>query len=725
MKTTLCTTILTLLISLGGTGLAAPLGTAITYHGRLTDGGSPANGLYDMQFILYDALYGGGQQGLVVPKEGLPVTNGLFNVELDFGPNVFNGQARWLEIGVRPGASSGIYTPLVPRQPLTPVPYALYSPQAGNAATATSANNFSGALAGDVAGAQNATSVQRVRGVGVASAVPAPNQFLRFDGAQWSPGAVALATDVSGTLSVANGGTGSGTQNFMDLTTDQTIGGRKLFGPASGPPFAVGNPNKVLNLNADLLDGQDSSAFAATSHNHDTAYWKQGGNAGTGPGPKFLGTVDNQPLEFKVNNQRGLRLEPTTYTDTVNVIGGSARNFVGAGAVGATIGGGGSGNYNSDAMTNRVEASFGTVSGGAQNTIEPFAASSTIGGGDQNTIEFDSYAATIGGGNQNAVKQRGRYATIGGGTGNTIWENTDASTIGGGLQNMIWSNASLATIGGGSKNTIQSNGEFATIPGGFGNSATNYAFAAGYLARANHTGAFVWADSTVAEFASTRADQFCIRAAGGVRIDSPLGVSLDAANSPLITRGYDPFVSGAYAGLGRWGLFMEPHALVLGMPELGGKTVQVAKYQTNGFRTVLATFDQSGNLITSGTVNPSSDRNVKTNFASIECREILARVASLPIETWSYKTDTDIRHIGPVAQDFYTTFGVGSDDKHIATVDADGVALAAIQGLNQIVKEKESAIAALQRQNQSLESRLAALERVVGSLISQKGGEKP
>jgi hypothetical protein len=83
-----------------------------------------------------------------------------------------------------------------------------------------------------------------------------------------------------------------------------------------------------------------------------------------------LGTTDNQPLEFKVNNQRALRLEPTGFTDTVNVIGGSARNVVGVRAVGATIGGGGAGNWDGFSYTNRVEADFGTVSGGAQNTIE-------------------------------------------------------------------------------------------------------------------------------------------------------------------------------------------------------------------------------------------------------------------------------------------------------------------------------------------------------------------
>jgi hypothetical protein len=66
-----------------------------------------------------------------------------------------------------------------------------------------------------------------------------------------------------------------------------------------------------------------------------------------------------------------------------------------------------------------------------------------------------------------------------------------------------------------------------------------------------------------------------------------------------------------------------------------------------------------------------------------------------------------------VAQDFHAAFNVGEDDQHIATVDADGVALAAIQGLNEVVKEKEARIAALEKQNVSLESRLAVLEKLV------------
>ncbi len=101
------------------------VGTAFTYQGRLTDDGSPANGEYDFRFELYDAASGGAQVGSMVSKENTAVTDGLFTVELDFGSGIFTGDARWLEIGVRPGASGGLFTTLTPRQALTPAPYAL------------------------------------------------------------------------------------------------------------------------------------------------------------------------------------------------------------------------------------------------------------------------------------------------------------------------------------------------------------------------------------------------------------------------------------------------------------------------------------------------------------------------------------------------------------------------------------------------------------------------
>ncbi len=103
------------------------LGNAFTYQGRLIDDSAPANGLYDLRFILFDAESGGAQVGPTVEKANVIVTNALFTTELDFGAASFDGNARWLEIAIRPGDEAGTYTVLSPRQPITPVPYALFA----------------------------------------------------------------------------------------------------------------------------------------------------------------------------------------------------------------------------------------------------------------------------------------------------------------------------------------------------------------------------------------------------------------------------------------------------------------------------------------------------------------------------------------------------------------------------------------------------------------------
>ncbi len=104
----------------------AAMGTGFTYQGRLTDGGAAAEGPFDCQFKLYDDLNAGAQVGDTVTREDVPVSGGLFTVQLDFGA-VFDGAALYLEIGVRPGSSSGAYTTLTPRQALTAAPYAAYA----------------------------------------------------------------------------------------------------------------------------------------------------------------------------------------------------------------------------------------------------------------------------------------------------------------------------------------------------------------------------------------------------------------------------------------------------------------------------------------------------------------------------------------------------------------------------------------------------------------------
>ncbi|HEY5914026.1 MAG TPA: tail fiber domain-containing protein [Verrucomicrobiae bacterium] len=112
---------------------------------------------------------------------------------------------------------------------------------------------------------------------------------------------------------------------------------------------------------------------------------------------------------------------------------------------------------------------------------------------------------------------------------------------------------------------------------------------------------------------------------------------------------------------------------------------------------------------------PSSDRNAKENFEAIRSREILDKVAALPITRWNFKKHPDQQHIGPIAQDFHAAFGLGGDDTRISTLDADGVALAAIQGLNEVLKEKDTRI-------ERLEQDVAELRTMLSSLLKQTSG---
>ena len=245
-----------------------------------------------------------------------------------------------------------------------------------------------------------------------------------------------------------------------------------------------------------------------------------------------------------------------------NVIGGYSGNSVTDGVYGATIGGGGEAGY-----TNIVTDSFSTVGGGRANTAGKWGAtvaggvvnkatgqSSTIGGGNGNTAS--AYVATVSGGGSNIASadgatvgggmhnnSSGGQATIGGGFNNTA--SGYVATIGGGAGNLITATATYGTIGGGEGNTASgpkatvgggssntASAYYATVGGGWSNTASgyaaavpggrdntawgNYSFAAGYRAKANHQGAFVWADSTDADLASTADNQFAVRATGGV-----------------------------------------------------------------------------------------------------------------------------------------------------------------------------------------------------------------
>src|ERR1700744_1108187 len=108
--------------------------TAFNYQGKLNDGATPANGVYDLQFAIYDSVTNGNQIASALTNAATGVSNGLFSVTLDFG-GIFTGTNYWLDISVRTNGGPDFFT-LAPRQPILPVPYAVYSANAGLATTA-------------------------------------------------------------------------------------------------------------------------------------------------------------------------------------------------------------------------------------------------------------------------------------------------------------------------------------------------------------------------------------------------------------------------------------------------------------------------------------------------------------------------------------------------------------------------------------------------------------
>ncbi len=182
-------------------------------------------------------------------------------------------------------------------------------------------------------------------------------------------------------------------------------------------------------------------------------------------------------------------------SDSENVVGGAANNIVDASVSGATISGGG-GKYLSSSFPNHVTADFGTIGGGLANSSGKFAA---VGGGQSNRATNEH--ATVSGGSNNVVSGNG--GTVAGGSFNKV-SGTYSAACGG------YSNASK--------------GGYATACGGLYNSAKgDYSFAAGYSAKANHAGSFVWNDRSVVgdndSLVSTNPNQFIIRAKNGVGIN--------------------------------------------------------------------------------------------------------------------------------------------------------------------------------------------------------------
>jgi hypothetical protein len=569
------------------------------------------------------------------------------------------------------------------------------------------------------------------------------NQVPQWNGAAWTCASAGTGTVTSvGTGTGLSGGpiTASGT-----IAADTAYLQRRVTGTcAANSSIRTINADGTVVCEAD--DAGPANAFV------------QGGNAFGATA--VLGTTDNNALDLRVNGARVVRYEPNAVSP--NVVAGSPANNVTAGVRGATIGGGGVPPGDTDPLfdaeaPNRVTDSYGTVAGGYGNRAgddaggvedRPF---NTVGGGRQNTASGDS--SFVGGGWSNTSS--GVRSTVGGGGQNTA--GSIVTTVGGGYQNTASNIGSTvaggdantasgvrSTVGGGGINTASGSGS--TVAGGYHNAAGgsysavgggldnvasgDYSWAGGRLAETQtggptpviHHGAFVWSDGNPMYFRSSDDNEFAARATGGVRFVT----AIDGSGTPTRTVRISPNGELEFGSVVRqmlnfygttWGIGVQASTQYFRTgnhfgwylngvhsdspldPGAGGSMLMTL---TNGASASTVTGTLRAQVITA-----TSDAAQKTGFVAVDAQEILARIVEIPIATWAYRTEPAVRHIGPTGQDFRGAFGLGSDDKSIATVDADGVALAAIQGLN---AKLETTVAAQAREIADLRVRLAGIE---------------
>ncbi len=259
----------------------------------------------------------------------------------------------------------------------------------------------------------------------------------------------------------------------------------------------------------------------------------------------------------------------------------------------------------------------------------------------------------------------GKWSTIAGGVGNRAGASGShtGATVAGGAQNQALN--VNATVGGGGGNVAS--GIASTVAGGAGNLASgDYSVALGRRAKTQtssgtvHAGTIALADSSNFDFNTAVANEFAVRAVGGTRIVSAINGSGVPTAGVSLAAG-----SGAWASL--------------------------------------------------------SDRAAKQDFAPVDPQVVLDKVAVLPLSTWRYRSEVSgALHMGPTAQDFRTAFGLGDSDRTITTIDIDGVALAAIQGLHRKVMDRAATSTDLQREIDDLAARvdeLEALHREVATLV--------
>jgi len=707
------------LLTLGALSASADVPPQMTVQGKLTNSiGKPsAPGFKLFTFKIFDAQSGGSEIWPAGPGETITVKTdslGLWTAQLGtvipLTDPVFAGIDRWLEITVNDGVNP---PETLSRLKLNTNPFAFRSATSQKADTALSGGGW--VHEGTVVRLDNAAD-----SVGIGTDSPDANLHVigtlhasdkaNFGPNNANPGAYAF---VAGSANTAGGhySTVGGGELNVAAATLSTIGGGNMnrvsneYGTIGG-----GFENTVTGFVGTIAGGRSNVAsnvygtVGGGYHNHARgAYSVVAGGGGETDADSNIASGDFSTVSggrANVADGQGASVGggQQNYAgniDEPSTVAGGRGNV--ANNSGVTIGGGFLNNASGNMAAivggerNTVSGRFAFVGGGIYNKARGVA-SVLVGGGsypsaeDSNAVVGD-YSVIVGGrgniasggsgfiGGGGYNRARGLYSVIAGGGGGALADSNSASgdysAVGGGARNLA--SGEYSTVSGGRGNTASggssvvsggynlasagsstvcggaydtASGIGSIVLGGHYNTASgHYSLAAGCGATAVHPGAFVWSDNTASDFTSVADNEFAARAVGGVRFVTAIDINTGAP------------VAGVQLAPG------------------GGSWSSI------------------------------SDRNAKANIAPVDGPDLLAKLARIPVATWNYKSqDPSIRHIGPMAQDFYAAFGVGEDDKHITTIDADGVALAAIQALYESNRELVQKIAELQKQIETLKA---------------------
>ncbi len=482
---------------------------------------------------------------------------------------------------------------------------------------------------------------------------------LKWNGSLWMP---ASDNDSDTALYAANAG--------FSNTSDTANYAINVLSSVDTVNFAYNTDSAIYASSAGSALNAVNSAYCDTATyalnvGSTTTYWNLSGNSGTNPLTNFVGTIDNKDLVLKTNNAERMRITAAGKVGIGTASPSAALHLVGNDGIVAE------GTFGSGAVP---------PSGAGTRMVWYPKKGSFRAGGVSSTqwddVNIGNYSFASGYNNRASGLYSSAFGSGNVASGQYSLAACELSTASG-VSSIALGNACVASgaystgLGRGSQATDSSavaigyhptaSGKYSFSLGYTTVASGDYSFAFGYAANSNNkSGSFVYADASSGIVTnSTANNQFMARASGGVIFYTNAGLTSGVSLA---------------AGSGSW--------------------------------------------------SSVSDRNKKEHLRKENANEILEKLSNLEVASWNYKTQSsEIRHIGPMAQDFYKAFKFGESDTTITTVDIDGVSLIAIQALSQKTKELSKKaeeikdlkllVAKLEKEKIALEKRVVAIEKKV------------